>query len=65
MGGLVFLIAIIGVAMVIRWSMKYDKVAPDGETAGLLAMKTTHVEDRTQTAATRPEVRRRRTGNRS
>lgn len=38
-GGLLFLSAIIGVAVVLMWSLKNDKVPNDGKTTGLLAMK--------------------------
>lgn len=38
-GGLLFLAAIICVAVVLMWSLKNDKVPNDGKTTGLLAMK--------------------------
>jgi hypothetical protein len=38
MEGLAFLLAIIGVGLVILWARKNDKVPLDGETGGLLAM---------------------------
>ncbi|MCG8693436.1 MAG: hypothetical protein MI806_19710 [Minwuiales bacterium] len=38
-GGLLFLAAIIGVAVVLIWSLKNDNVPNDGKTTGLLAMK--------------------------
>ena len=38
-GGLLFLAAIIAVAVVLIWSLKNDNVPNDGKTTGLLAMK--------------------------
>ena len=38
MEGSVFLLAIIGVGIVILWARRNDKVPPDGLTTGLLAM---------------------------
>ena len=39
MEGFIFLLAIIGVGMVILWARRNDKVPLEGETSGLLAMK--------------------------
>lgn len=39
MEGFIFLLAIIGVGMVISWARRNDKVPLDGETSGLLAMR--------------------------
>jgi len=38
MEGFIFLLAIIGVGIVILWTRQNDKVPLDGETIGLLAM---------------------------
>ena len=38
MEGFIFLLAIIGIGMVILWARRNDKVPLDGETSGLLAM---------------------------
>lgn len=40
MEGFIFLLAIIGIGIVILWVRKNDKVPLDGETSGLLAMRT-------------------------
>lgn len=40
MEGFIFLLSIIGIGMVILWARRNDKVPLDGETSGLLAMKT-------------------------
>jgi hypothetical protein len=39
MDGVYFLLAIIGVAIVVLWAFRNDRVRPDGATSGLLAMR--------------------------
>lgn len=46
MEGFIFLLSIIGIGVVILWSKRNDKVLPDGETTGLLAMGTPRHEQK-------------------
>lgn len=39
MEGFIFLLAIIGIGIVILWAKRNDKIPPGGETTGLLAMR--------------------------
>ncbi len=46
MEGFIFLLSIIGIGIVILWAKCNDKVPPDGETTGLLAMGTPRHEQK-------------------
>jgi hypothetical protein len=39
MDGLFFLAGIVGIWLVVRWTIRNDSAAPDGETQGFFAMR--------------------------
>ncbi len=52
--GFFFVVAIVGVGLVILWSMQNDKLPPGARTTGVLAMKHPDLDDDDRTPTVAP-----------
>ena len=57
LSGLFFLIFLVGVIIVVAWSMKMDRIPPGARTSGLLAMREPERPD--EEPASKESARRR------
>lgn len=53
MESIYYLFGLLGIGVILFWSIQNDKLPPDGKTKGLLAMKDPDEEDKVEEPKTR------------